>query len=433
MLLAQDVRTKTFKRTDREKTVAKRLPEATLCRLLGLSGLGWDDQALLAPVWLTLHQQSDKASREMVLRAFFQELGKKVPAFTQFWNSTLFDNIISHKFEPGAAYESCNHGISLLSVSMHSFAAQERERQDNDHFDQATNKTPEAVRKHSAKAPPPLPTTIAELQQLMWQLIVLTRGLFTTNCSLAIQLHDLFTAVQEREQTLMGDPAAVDELIPQLAWAVTAAAREFYGTISTRGDVDPPEDEYGPTAPTVAITQLSIHTTMFKAGYRLNLTNILDQWRRHPPNGTPANQQRRSDGNSNSNNRNGKGGGQEKRHGSNPFQAVDSTKPAVGKNPKPPMAFANLDITKLRNKISDVTLSDIVREAGLKGGPSNLNTGGLPTNCCLNWVCMGGCMRPRCTMTHPESIDETAATAVYQQIAPGVARLLETGKKPLRN
>jgi hypothetical protein len=105
----------------------------------------------------------------------------------------------------------------------------------------------------------------------------------------------------------------------------------------------------------------------------------------------------------------------------------------VGKNLKPPMAFANSDLTKLRNKISDVTLLDIVREAGLKGGPSNLNTGGLPTKCCLNWVCMGGCMQPSCTMNHPESINETAATAVYQQIVSRVARLLETGKKPMRN
>jgi hypothetical protein len=176
MLLAQDVITKTFERSDREKTVAKRLPEATLCRLLGLSGLAWADQSHLAPVWLTLHQQLDKASREMVMRAFFQELGKTVPAFTQFCNSTLFDNIIAHKFEPGAAYETCHHGISLLAVSIQIFAAQEREQQDNDHFEQAMNKTPEAVQKHSTKAPPPLPTTIAELQQLVWCLVVLTKG-----------------------------------------------------------------------------------------------------------------------------------------------------------------------------------------------------------------------------------------------------------------
>jgi hypothetical protein len=39
----------------------------------------------------------------------------------------------------------------------------------------------------------------------MWRLI---------DCLLAIQLHDLFTAVQEWEQMLMGDPAVVDELIP---------------------------------------------------------------------------------------------------------------------------------------------------------------------------------------------------------------------------
>jgi hypothetical protein len=254
----------------------------------------------MAPVWLTLYQQPNKASRKMVMRALFQELGKKVPAFTQFWNSTLFDNIIAHKFEPGASYETCHHGISLLAVSMRSFAAQEREHQDHDHFDQATNKTPEAVRKHLTKAPPPLLATIAELQQLLWRLIVLTKGLFTTHCSLAIQLNDLFIAVQEQEQTLMGDPTIVEELILQLAWAIMAAAREFYGTISTRENVDPPEDEYGQGAPKVAIAQLNIHTTMFKAGYWLNLTNIPDQWKKQTPSITPNHKRndRQSNGNS---------------------------------------------------------------------------------------------------------------------------------------
>jgi hypothetical protein len=231
----------------------------------------------------------------------------------------------------------------------------------------------------------------------------------------------------------MGDPTAVEELIPQLAWAVTAAARDFYGNISTRDDVDPSEDDYGLRAPKVAIAQLSIHTTMFKAGYWLNLTNIPDQWKRQTP-GNITNSQKRHDRQSSSNTSTGGGTkGQEKRHGSNPFQAVDSTRPAVGKNPKPPAAFATPELARLRDKMHDVTLSDIVKEAGLRGGPSNLNTSGLPTNCCLNWVCMGVCMRPRCTMSHPEHVDETGALAVYQQIAPGITRLLETGKRPKRN
>jgi hypothetical protein len=224
MVLAQDVIKSAVECSNRERTVAKRLLDTILCRLLGLSSLGWEDQSLLAPVWLTLHQQPDKASKAMVLRTFFQDLGKQVPAFSQFRNSMLFEHITGHKFEPGAGFDTCHHGISLLAVSMRSFSAQERERQDDDDFKQATNKTPEAMGKHSAKAPPPLPTTVAELLQSMWRLIVLTTGLFTTHCSFAVQLKDLHTAVQERKQTIMGDPEAVADLIPQLVWAVTTAA-----------------------------------------------------------------------------------------------------------------------------------------------------------------------------------------------------------------
>jgi hypothetical protein len=46
-----------------------------------------------------------------------------------------------------------------------------------------------------------------------------------------MQLNDLL--VQEREQILMRDPTAVEELIPQLAWAVNAVVRDFYGNINT--------------------------------------------------------------------------------------------------------------------------------------------------------------------------------------------------------
>jgi hypothetical protein len=79
-----------------------------------------------------------------------------------------------------------------------------------------------------------------------------------------------------KEQTIIGDPNAMAGLIPQLAWAIMTAAREFYGTISTQRDIVPPKGG----APTVAIAQLSIHTSTFKAGYRLNLTNLPNQWKR---------------------------------------------------------------------------------------------------------------------------------------------------------
>jgi hypothetical protein len=418
MALAHDVIKSSMERSDRECTVAKRLPEGLLCNLLGLSGLAWDDQSLLAPVWLTLHQQPDKASKALVLRTFFQDLGKQEPAFSQFRNSMLFEHITAHKFEPGAAFDTCHHGISLLAVSMRSFAAQERERQDDDDFDMATNKTPEAVRKHSAKAPPPLPTTIAELLQSMWRLVVLTTGLFTPMCSLAIQLKDLHRAIQQREQMLMGEPNIVATLIPQLVWAVTTAAREFYGSISTRSDVDPPDDD---SSPRVAVAQLSIHTTLFKAGIALNLTNLPDQWKRKTP-GVTQHQQRNDHKGNNS-------GGHERKHGNNPFQPATDGAPPEKVNKQYSSAFATTDFKKLKQKMRRVTLSQITHEAGIRGGPSQLNITGWPPNACLNFLCMGVCRRQSCINDHPTSTDEATAISVYKQLEPGITRLLETGKR----
>ena len=162
--LAQDVIKSHTERNDREKETPKPIPEPLLCRLLGLSGIAWEDQDLLAPFWNQLRQQTDKAAKELVLRNFFGSLATDVPSFKQFRNSTLFDHICSYKFEPGPNYETCHHGISLLAVSMRSVADQDRESQDEAYFAQATNKTPEAVRKHHSKLPPPIPTTaVAEL------------------------------------------------------------------------------------------------------------------------------------------------------------------------------------------------------------------------------------------------------------------------------
>ena len=282
VLLAQNVLQTVTERTDRERSTSKTVPEALLCNLVGLSGLSWDDRDMLAPIWKQLYQQPDKAAKEVALRTFFQDLGKQCPAFRHFRNSLLFDHIGGHKFEPGAAYETSHHGLSLLAVSLRSFADQERERQDDDCFEQATNRTPDAVRKHSTKTPPPLPTFIGELLQLLERYLVLTVGLFTTHCSFAIQLRDLHSALQEKEHRLMGTPEVTADLIPQLVWAIISAAREFFGHISTRADVDPNDG-----TPKVAIAQLSIYTTMLKAGLKLDLAGVPDQWRQRSQ-GTPT-------------------------------------------------------------------------------------------------------------------------------------------------
>lgn len=71
----------------------------------------------------------------MALQMFFLDLGKKVPAFSQFRNTTLFKNIMAYKFKPDTGYASYHRCISLLAISLHSFAAQECKSQDDDHFE----------------------------------------------------------------------------------------------------------------------------------------------------------------------------------------------------------------------------------------------------------------------------------------------------------
>jgi hypothetical protein len=417
--LAQDVIKANTERGDRERDSPKTLAEPLLCRLLGLSGLTWEEQDLLAPIWLQIRQQTDKTAKELVLQTFFQDLGKQLPAFKQFRNSTLFENILALKFEPGHTYETCHHGLSPLSVSMRSFAAQEKESQDDDYFDQATNKTPEAVRKHKTKMPPPLPATVGELLQLISRLLVLTVGLFTVHCSLAIQLTDLESELQEREQHIMGDPAAAAALIPQLTWAIISASREFYGTICTRADVDPPNGR----GAKLAVAKLSIHTSMFSAGYNLNLTNVPDQWKPKPGLKSTAGQ-----GSSGGN----KSGQRDKRYGSDPFQQRNNkgdTEGGKGDNPNFPKALAN-GLKPIKEKFENIALSEIAKEAGIRGGPSGMDVSGLPARACLNWVCMGKCMRHICGFTHPDQVDEETAEALFKQLEPGVRRILETGKRP---
>jgi hypothetical protein len=88
------------------------------------------------------------------------------------------------------------------------------------------------------------------------------------------------------------------------------------------------------------------------------------------------------------------------------------------------------DLKQLKDKLQGVTLTDIVMEAGIRGGPLRLDTAGFPSNACLNWVCMGSCKRANCQMNHPNLVADAAAIAVYKQIEPGIKQLLERNKRP---
>jgi hypothetical protein len=306
---------------------------------------------------------------------------------------------------------------------MRSFTDQERENQDDAFFDEATNKTPDAVRKHhSNKLPPPLPSTILELAQLLWRFIALTEGLFTSTCSLASQLRDLHKELQEQEQHLMGYPDAAADLIPQLTWAIIVGARQFFGTIYTREDVDPVV--YGnvnqPRAK-LAVANLSIHTQMFSAGYKLQLITVPSQWTQKA---TKVQAERQSDATG--------GHGTQDQRSDDPFphNARDEGT-SKGTNPKYPKIFStSTKLQDVRNKFRGITLNEIIREAGVREGTSGLDTTGLVARPCMTWICMGQCHRPACTYNHPDTVSDAAAEALYKQIEGGLTRILESGKRP---
>jgi hypothetical protein len=160
---------------------------------------------------------------------------------------------------------------------------------------------------------------------------------------------------------------------------------------------------------------------MFKAGYRLNLANLPDQWRRKTPVVAP-NPKRNNEQTANN------GAGQNKRHGSNPFQAAGDNQGPARVKPNPPNAFKSEDFKKLREKFRQLTLTEIAQEAGIRGGPSKLDVTGWPQDGCLNWLCMGICKRSNCRNNHPASVDDAASQAVYKQLEPGIKHLLENGK-----
>jgi hypothetical protein len=162
---------------------------------------------------------------------------------------------------------------------------------------------------------------------------------------------------------------------------------------------------------------------MFKAGYKLNLTNVPDQWIRKTPKTMPKTPKAPGS----------RLGGHDKRYGDDPFRRneLDEAE-AMGNNPTPKVFTTSEPFRQLKTRMNRLTLSDIVRVAGVRGGPSSLDTAGLPAKTCLNWICMGKCTRRPCYNDHPDTVDEAIATTLYNQLEPGIKRLLDN-KRPRRD
>jgi hypothetical protein len=162
---------------------------------------------------------------------------------------------------------------------------------------------------------------------------------------------------------------------------------------------------------------------MFKAGWKLNIANVPEQWQ-HQQHKAGGPQQRKPEDTG------AKQSGADKRYGNDPFQPGEGNK-ALGKNPKQPSAFASSELLKkVKDKLSGVMLSDITCEAGIRGGPKCIDIPGIANGTCLNWIMMGQCMLPKCKHNHPSSLNDTAVNALYNALELGMKRLMEMGKRP---
>ena len=415
----------TIERADNPRQTPKELPENVLCFLLGLSGLSWDERDLLAPIWSDLYKQPNKSTREVTLQSFFDELGAQVPSFREFSNTILFDNIVNHKLAPGPTYETYHHGISILAVSLRSFNAQEQERREAMSFELATNKTPDAITKHLTKGPPPLPTTISELIQQIHRLLVLTEGLFTHRCPMADPLRDLMEALQVREHRLLSDFAGSAQLIPQVVWALTITAREFYRQVLKRNQIDP---TYG--NPRTTTTTLNQYTHMIKMRQKLDIDDIPTQWlihiARHPTQEqTPPAAKAPT--------------AKQPKPVINPPQAPSTTPTPITRiNHHWPSIFANNETIKSLQGKRGRILTDIFTGAGISAGGNQLDLSGLPGNLCLRWLILGQCSGGRkdqtCTRSHPSTgLSVRAAESVFRQIEPGLKLMADKLKAQQRN
>jgi hypothetical protein len=67
-----------------------------------------------------LKKQSDWASRDVVLSAFFEDLAKEEPSLRHFNNHALFEDIINHRFQPGTSMTAATKvSVSWLSYPKH--------------------------------------------------------------------------------------------------------------------------------------------------------------------------------------------------------------------------------------------------------------------------------------------------------------------------
>ena len=268
------------------------------------------------------------------------------------------------------------------------------------------------ITKHLTKGPPPLPTNVSELIQQIHCLLVLTEGLFTHRCPMANPLYDLMEALQVREHRLLSDFTGSAQLIPQVVWALTITAREFYRQVLKRNQINPVYDN-----PRSMKTTLNQYTHMIKMRQKLDIDDIPPQWLIHSAH-HPTQEQTPPAAKAPT-------AKQSKPVTTPPQPSSVTPTPITHINQHWPSIFANnIMIKSLQGKCGHI-LTDIFTDAGISTGGNQLDLSGLPRNLCLRWLILGQCSGGRkdqaCTRSHPStSLSARAAEGIFCQIEPGL-------------
>jgi hypothetical protein len=416
-------------KVEREKAPAetgKSLSEAELCKLLGFCGLHWHNRHLLPPVWADLKRQPDRASRETVLKAFFEEIATTEKSLRGFTNHALVDDIINHRFVPGDRYDTCHKGFSPLAMLPRTHSDMFDAATDEAHYNEAGgNKTLAEIKRHRTKGPPPIPSNDAEFIRLNSRDVAILAAFFTEHSSLVQQEQELHEEMLDQQTDLFSDPNFTRKMIPQMIWAKIKARRTFFGTTCTRAQLDPPEN----TPPKRLKARLSHHALAFISGTEIKIGGTPMEWTTQNDGQGPTKKARYD------NNARPTGEDKNPRSSHQPSGGGGARGPKAptegkGTNPAQPAIFAkSTEIADLLRKHPRVYLTTIAEASGL-GDSSGLPQEGLPKQTCLRWIAFGTCNFPNCARAHPAAVDDAAAQTLYRALLPGINAVREMKDLP---
>jgi hypothetical protein len=417
-------------KVEREKPseTNKTLSEAELCKLLGFCGLSWQDRDLLPSIWTDLKKQPDRASRETVLAAFFDDIALKEKSLRHFKNHALIDDIINHRFDPGDTHDTCHKGFSPLAMLPRTHSDIFEEKTTEAIYNEGKHKTLTEIKRHRTKGPPAIPLNDAEFIRLNSRDVAILTAFFTPWSSLVQQEQELHDELLDQQTDLFSHMDFTRKMIPQILWAKITARRKFFSQTCTKKMVDPPDG----APPKLAKATLSAHSLLILSGTEIKIVGVPAQWLAQVDGPGPAKRARndntaRHDNASSATDNHHRPSRPDQRsstsatpwEGNSPRHTTHGGR-GLGTNDSFHPIFAELtELRELLRKHPTVQLGMVAEAAGFTGTGA-LPTAGLPPDSCLKWIAFGKCSYAKCERAHPATVDDTAACNLYRAMLPGV-------------